>query len=84
VTPPCGSSSARAVAVPLFEDALPRSEGVYSIEQRALPANDPELVTWSSRYRIDLVVVPEPPALASAAVAAIAVAALARVFASRR
>lgn len=83
VTPPCGPSSARAVEVTLFEDALPRSEGVYSIEQRALTVNDPELITWSSRYRIDLVVVPEPPALASAAVAAIAVATMARRLAYR-
>lgn len=57
----CGPSSPSAVTVTLFEDGLPRNVGVYSIEQRALTVNDPGSVSWSSRYRIDLVVVvPEP------------------------
>jgi hypothetical protein len=58
---PCGPSSPSAVTVTLFEDALPRNAGIYSIEQRALTVNDPGSVNWASRYRIDLVVVvPEP------------------------
>jgi MYXO-CTERM domain-containing protein len=72
VTPPCGPSSASAVSVPLFEEALPQGAGIYSVEQRALTVNDPELITWSSRYRIDLVVVPEPQALPLAAIGALA------------
>lgn len=68
VTPPCGPESASAVSVALFEGALPRGPGIYSVEQRALSVNDPELVTWSSDYRIDLVVVPEPASLLLAGV----------------
>lgn len=60
VTPPCGPDSANAISVPLFVGALPLDAGIYSVEQRALTVNDPDFVTWSSQYRIDLVVVPEP------------------------
>jgi hypothetical protein len=73
---PCGPSSPSAVTVALFEDALPRTVGIYSIEQRALTVNDPGLVNWTSRYRIDLeVVAPEPgrPLLVAAGLAALAV-----------
>jgi hypothetical protein len=73
---PCGPSSPSAVTVTLFEDALPRNVGIYSIEQRALTVNDPGLVNWTSRYRIDLeVVAPEPgrPLLVAAGLAALAV-----------
>ncbi len=59
----CGPSSPRAVTVTLFEDALPLGAGIYSVEQRALTANNPEFTNWTSRYRIDLVVVPEPGSL---------------------
>jgi hypothetical protein len=71
---PCGPSSPSAVAVTLFEDALPIASGIYSVEQRALTVNDPEFINWTSRYRIDLVVVPEPsaPLLAGAALASLA------------
>ena len=71
----CGPSSPSAVTVTLFENALPRDAGIYSIEQRALTVNDPGLVNWSSRYRIDMVVVPEPgkPLLVGAGLAAVAV-----------
>lgn len=63
VTPPCGPDSANAISVPLFAGAFPLDAGIYSVEQRALTVNDPEFVTWSSQYRIDLVVVPEPGAV---------------------
>ena len=73
----CGPSSPSAVTVTLFEDALPRDAGIYSIEQRALTVNDPGLVNWTSRYRIDLEVVPEPgrPLLVGAGLVALAVVA---------
>jgi hypothetical protein len=61
VTPPCGPDSANAISVPLFAGAFPLEEGIYSVEQRALTVNDPDFVSWSSQYRIDLVV-PEPGA----------------------
>lgn len=57
----CGPDSPSAVTVVLFESALPQGEGIYSVEQRALTANDPGFVNWTSRYRVDLVV-PEPAA----------------------
>jgi len=60
---PCGPSSPSAVTVTLFANALPRDPGIYSVEQRALTVNNPETTTWNSRYRIDLVVVPEPGTL---------------------
>jgi hypothetical protein len=76
---PCGPSSPSAVTVPLFEDALPRRAGVYSVEQRALTVNDPELVTWSSNYSIDLeVVVPEPAGALLAAAGLVVLAGTAR------
>ena len=59
----CGPSSPSAVTVMLFENALPRNAGIYSIEQRALTVNDPQTTNWTSNYRIDLVVVPEPGTL---------------------
>lgn len=74
VTPPCGPESASAVTVVLFATALPVGAGVYNVVQRALTVNDPDFVTWGSRYRIDLVV-PEAgglPLAASATLAAIA------------
>lgn len=64
VTPPCGPDSANAISVPLFAGAFPLDAGTYSVEQRALTVNEPDFVTWSSQYRIDLVVVPEPGAAA--------------------
>lgn len=69
---PCGPSSASAVTVTLFEDALPLGAGTYSVQQRALTVNDPEFVNWTSRYRIDLVVVPETDSASVVAAAAIA------------
>jgi hypothetical protein len=60
---PCGPDSESAVSVPLFEDAFPLESGIYSVEQRALTVNDPEFINWNSRYRVDLVVAPEPSAL---------------------
>lgn len=53
---PCGPASSSAVAVALFADALPLEAGLYALEQRALTVNDPAFVSWSSQYRIDLVV----------------------------
>jgi hypothetical protein len=55
----CGPSSPSAVTVALF-DALPLGAGIHSVEQRALTVNNPETTNWSSRYRVDLIVVPEP------------------------
>jgi hypothetical protein len=60
---PCGPDSESAISVPLFEDTLPLGSGIYSVEQRALTVNDPDFINWTSRYRIDLVVAPEPGAL---------------------
>jgi hypothetical protein len=74
---PCGPSSPSAVTIPLFENALPRRAGVYSVEQRALTVNDPKFVTWGSDYSIDLeVVVPEPanPLLVAAGLAVLGAA----------
>jgi hypothetical protein len=70
----CGPSSPSAATVTLFEDALPLGAGIYSVEQRALTVNSPELINWTSRYRIDLVVIPEPGALllGGAAIASLA------------
>jgi hypothetical protein len=57
---PCGPDSPSAVVVPLFATELPLAAGLYSLEQRALTVNDPAFVTWNSRYRVDLELVPEP------------------------
>lgn len=65
---PCGPSSPSAVSVTLFANVLPRDAGIYSVEQRALTVSNPETTTWSARYRIDLVVVPEPGTLLLVAV----------------
>jgi hypothetical protein len=78
---PCGPSSPSAVAVPLFEDALPLTGGIHAVEQRALTVNDPDFVTWGSDYRIDLVV-PETGARSVAAAAALALLARRRAAAA--
>jgi hypothetical protein len=74
---PCGPESESAVSVPLFEGTFPLPDGVYAFEQRALTANDPGFVNWTSRYRVDLVV-PAPAAWGCQGVALAAVAGLAR------
>ena len=67
-----GSCAAALTEVILIEAALPMTAGIYSFEQRALTVNDPEFVSWVSRYQVDLVVagadatptpVPEPGTL---------------------
>jgi hypothetical protein len=57
----CGPSSENAITATLFEGAFPHGPGIYSVEQRALTSNDPNF-NWTSQYRIDLLVVPEPAA----------------------
>jgi len=80
---PCGPSSPSAVTLALFTAALPRDPGIYSIEQRALTGNDPESINWTSRYRIDLVVVPEPGTLLLSGVGLVALAGMGRRRPSR-
>jgi hypothetical protein len=67
-----GSCEAALTTVALFAAALPQSAGIYSFEQRALTVNDPEFVSWISRYQVDLVVavegVPEPETMLLVAV----------------